>query len=335
MKNKLFLTLYLICIASTANHLRADENDSWWQYMVALIWGKEQESQPQKPQSQPQQQYQKPRPSAPPLDTQASRPTQQTAVQGITNAQLAQVQRDTEEIIDRLFATREQESGTQREIYGIKQATINCINPRTQQCKTLQELRNTTNYYLVECLANILAKKARSLYEQKAATASGRPANNPAFLAQQTEDEIKTHALKAIKLNEQGALAFFVGQELEKRIAAKVMRDYPAPKPVPSAPPAEAPNSVYEIYPHSKAARYEQTIAKIQQGKTHRQDDCCSCFEDFGGAKKRVTLACGHSICPECLYNWLHKQHKNTCPPCRDTIRPDEFPEAYLRQYTR
>lgn len=329
MKNKLFLTLSLVIVASAATNVRADENDSWWQYVVALIWGNEHEIQA--PKQQPQQQYQRPHPSAPPLETQSNRPTAQTNQQGITNAQRAQAQRDAEEIIDRLFATSEHESRAQREIYGIKNATINCINQYNKQCKTLQELRNATNYYLVECLANTVAKNARLLYEQKAAKASGQPAYNPTYLAQQTEDEIKTHALKAIKLNERGALAFFVGQELEKRITAKVMRDYPTPKAVPVAAPASG--EIYEVYVHPKAARYEQSVANIQQGKTHREAECCTCMEDFGGTKKRVTLACGHTICPNCLYNWLHQQHKNTCPVCRDAIRADEFPAAYLNQH--
>ncbi len=331
MKNKLFLTLSLVVVASATTNVRADENDSWWQYVVALIWGNESSlHQGSHGQANPQAQQQKPRPSAPPLDTQSSRPTQ-TNTQGITNAQLAQVQRDTEEIIDRLFATNEQDSRTQREIYAIKEITVRCIRERSQNCKTVQELRNATNYYLPECLANTVAKKARLLYEKKAAETSGQPAYNPAYLAQQTEDEIKSHALKAIKLNERGALAFFVGQELEKRIAAKVMRDYPAPKPAPVVAPAS--DEIYEVYVHPKAARYEQSVANIQQGKVHRQGDCCVCMEDFAGAKKRVTLACGHSICPDCLYSCLYKSNNKKCPMCRDIIASDEFPVAYLNQH--
>lgn len=327
MKNKLILSLSFIAIVTPTTYTCAQ--DSYWERVINYFFGEQDDSLPQSP--TPQTPLHRPQqPSAPPYELPSY--SQQQNQPTITYAERERVKNDAGEIIDRLFATRKQDPKTQREIYTIKTEILTYISASTLNCRNMQELRNATNYYLVEYLALYVAKKARSLYEDKAAKALGQPAYSPSYLAQQIEDEFKANALKAIKHNEPGSLAYYVGQALEQEVAKKVARDYPAQKPAPVVAPNPADN-IYEVYPHSNSERYEQTITKIQQGEVFREAECCVCSDDFGGTLKRVTLACGHSICPNCLYNWLHQQRKSTCPSCRDTIRADEFPEQYLRKY--
>lgn len=332
-KRSLVLSFVFITITTFGTSIQAAD-DSWVKYFVGIFWSSEtSQENAEQPKMQPQQPYQNPKPSAPPLETNnyyhpAPKP------QGISQRDRLEAQQQVDAILDNWFATIDQEHNTKLEIQLIKNKTVRCITERTQHINVLLDYRNALNSYLNECLANILANNARFLYEQKAAKTTNQPLQNPAFLAQQTEDEIKAHALKAIKLNEKGSLSFFVGKALEERIAKKITQDYSRPKP--SAPPAELVNSadnIKEVYVHEKAARYEESMAKIQAGKVHREADCCVCLEDFGGAKKRVTLVCGHSICPECLYTVLHKQQKYLCPVCRSNIQKDEFPAAHLQKH--
>lgn len=336
-KRSLLLTIAFITITTFGTSVHAAD-DSWFKYFVGIFWNSETSNDNvEQPKVQPQQQFQNPKPSAPPLDNNTyynPAPKPAPKPQGISQRDRLEAQQQVDAILDNWFATKDQEHNTKLEIQLIKNKTVRCITERTQHIQVLLDYRNALSYYLNECLANILANNARFLYEQKAAKATNQPLQNPAFLAQQTEDEIKTHALKAIKLNEKGSLSFFVGKALEERIAKKIAQDYARPKP--SAPPAEPINpadNIKEVYVHENAQRYEESIAKIQAGKVHRETDCCVCLEDFGGAKKRVTLVCGHSICPECLYTVLHKQQKYSCPVCRSNIQSDEFPAAYLQKH--
>ena len=43
------------------------------------------------------------------------------------------------------------------------------------------------------------------------------------------------------------------------------------------------------------------------------ESECAICMEDMSG---RVTLKCGHEMCPECFAN--HARVNHTCPFCRD-----------------
>tara|TARA_B100000902_G_scaffold376328_1_gene407301 strand:- start:1234 stop:1773 length:540 start_codon:yes stop_codon:yes gene_type:complete len=44
---------------------------------------------------------------------------------------------------------------------------------------------------------------------------------------------------------------------------------------------------------------------------------CSICMENMCG---RVTLVCGHELCPECFAQ--HARQNNTCPFCRETFAP-------------
>lgn len=339
MNNKRSLVLSVAFIIVTTIFTSAQAADeSWFKYFVGIFFGSEaNQDNAEQPKVQPQQTYQNPKPSAPPLENNthyypASKPAPKP--QGISQKDRLEAQQQVDAIMDNWFATKDQEHNTKLEIQLIKNKTVRCINERTQHIQVLLDYRNAISYYLNECLASILAHNARFLYEQKAAKATNQPVHNPTFLAQQTEDEVKAYALKAINLNEKGSLSFFVGKALEERIAKKIMQDYSRPKP--SAPPAEPidpADNIKEVYVHENAKRYEESIAKIQAGAVHREAECCICLDDFGGAKKRVTLVCGHSICPTCLHTMLHKERKNNCPICRAPIAPDEFPAAYLQKH--
>lgn len=325
---KTLVLIVLICLLSSAHAAHAmDNNNSWFAYFASFIWEPNQTQQTE-PRPQPQ-------PSA---------PYQYQPTSFITDRDREQVRKDTEALIDALFETPKQNKTTQWEIQAIKEKTVSCLKQQARYCTSAQELRLVTTAQFNVCLAEVIATNARLLYEQKAARAKGNSAYNPAYLASQIEADIKAQALKALEQDIRGILILFVGKELEDHIAGKIVRDFPAPKQAaparPSAPAHVKPtpnNEIYEVYVHPEAKRYEESVTKIQQGRTHRASECCACMDDFGGAKKRVTLACGHSICPECLYAWLYQSKKqskkNSCPLCRDVIRTDEFPKQYLMKF--
>lgn len=51
--------------------------------------------------------------------------------------------------------------------------------------------------------------------------------------------------------------------------------------------------------------------------KDEKINECPVCFNSHD---KTVTLKkCNHSFCEDCIKNWL-KNHKNTCPICRDIV---------------
>ncbi len=322
MKKQFILMLSIIVFATP--HVQANDQ-SWFEYFVSLFYETKQDTY-QAPKQQP------PQPSAPPLED-IYYTQKQPAASGISGNQRAQVQRDVEEIIDRLFARSDQDQRTQLEIDVIKEKTVRCVHERTQAARTVHELRQGANYYLTDCLATTVAYNARLLYDQLAKKLTSKAPYNP-HLASSTENEIKNYALKAISNNERGVLAFFVGDALKQRIANKIARDY-APAPKPSAPPLEQliGNDIYEVYMHENAQRYEQTIQKIQQGKVYRADECPICMKDFGGTVKRATLGCGHTVCVTCLYTMLYKSNKKECPLCRDAIHSDEFPSSHLAKH--
>ncbi|MGE0009636.1 MAG: RING finger protein [Candidatus Babeliales bacterium] len=376
MKNKSILMLSL-CVLTFATHNMQARDNSWFEYFVSIFWNTNKDAEQPKLEpslrqgAQPSHkataditggqagQQNMPKPSAPPLEQpqqyNAKAPTAKSA--GITNAEYNTVRYQIESIIDGLFATKEQEHATQLEIQAIKDKTLHCIGERIRNIATLPEFRQAANHYLTEYLTKTIAYNARLLYQQKANKLAVQLVQSQP-LAEHLEKEIKTHALKAINLNEPGVLAFFVGKALDERVAAQIKRDF-APilrqaqderqvnkaskqpqsivqHPKPSAPPAEHHTAmrpeIYEVYVHSNAARYEESIARIQQGKAFRDEpECVMCFEEFGGSRKRVTLVCGHTICPACLQ--LHLQKNDTCPTCAEPIAPDEFPAAYLHKY--
>jgi|TARA_B110000285_G_C14915868_1_gene510177 hypothetical protein len=52
--------------------------------------------------------------------------------------------------------------------------------------------------------------------------------------------------------------------------------------------------------------------------KKKQTNECAICMEDMKG---RVTLQCGHILCPSCFAR--HSRVNNTCPFCRDVFAPE------------
>ena len=67
----------------------------------------------------------------------------------------------------------------------------------------------------------------------------------------------------------------------------------------------------------ARVSRQNKTIQKLSGGKEAELDpeecDCAICMEPMQG---RVTLRCGHEICPNCFAQ--HARQNNTCPFCRE-----------------
>lgn len=55
---------------------------------------------------------------------------------------------------------------------------------------------------------------------------------------------------------------------------------------------------------------------------------CSICMEDMCG---RVTLVCGHEMCPECFAQ--HSRVNNTCPFCREEFAPKPKKQTKMPQY--
>lgn len=64
-------------------------------------------------------------------------------------------------------------------------------------------------------------------------------------------------------------------------------------------------------------------IERRKKGET----ECAICMESMCG---RVTLKCGHEMCPECFAN--HARMNHTCPFCRDEFATKHEPRVSIPQ---
>ena len=101
---------------------------------------------------------------------------------------------------------------------------------------------------------------------------------------------------------------------------------------------------------HKQAVKdvYESTIASLmlklstetarnkelqsRAALSNRDDEptpsCSICMEDMNG---RVTLVCGHELCPDCFAQ--HSRVNNTCPFCREEFAPKPKKQSKLPLY--
>tara|TARA_A100001011_G_scaffold371352_1_gene428593 strand:+ start:2391 stop:2987 length:597 start_codon:yes stop_codon:yes gene_type:complete len=67
----------------------------------------------------------------------------------------------------------------------------------------------------------------------------------------------------------------------------------------------------------TRVLRQNKTIKELSGGKEKELDpedcDCAICMEPMKG---KVTLRCGHEMCPDCFAQ--HARQNNTCPFCRE-----------------
>ena len=94
-------------------------------------------------------------------------------------------------------------------------------------------------------------------------------------------------------------------------------------------------NSIQEIFPQNDRSKdFGQFAPKTVHKKIFHASACSVCQEEFAELKKRVTLRCGHQICPQCLHNWIFtKKRQNqapTCPECRHPILDTDFSADYI-----
>ncbi|MEX0940314.1 MAG: RING finger domain-containing protein [Candidatus Babeliales bacterium] len=166
---------------------------------------------------------------------------------------------------------------------------------------------------------------------------------------QATANLIIKEAQAAIKNKEYGALKDFIGESLEKKVQFKIEKQFgihdsqaasinyqaTSYNPKPSAPPSAGSSyEIYEIYPNLQdLSRNKNFHARRERGQLYRESECCICMESFMKLGKRVTLYCGHSICPTCLFGMMYITEKKNCPLCRDTIKTDEFSVSHLRPH--
>ena len=67
----------------------------------------------------------------------------------------------------------------------------------------------------------------------------------------------------------------------------------------------------------------------VKEGHDKRDDKECSiCMEDMCG---KVTLVCGHVMCPKCFAQ--HSRVNNTCPFCRNEFAPKPKRQCKMPQY--
>lgn len=93
-------------------------------------------------------------------------------------------------------------------------------------------------------------------------------------------------------------------------------------------------SDIYELYPQFITVdRKKEFDARREEGTLHQEDDCPICLEQFSKLGKRVTLYCGHSLCPNDLNAMMYSSNDKHCPICRRDINPREFPQAHLRAH--
>lgn len=186
-----------------------------------------------------------------------------------------------------------------------------------------------------------------------------------------TTTDMLLKAQEAAENSRYASLKDFVGDKLDKQVEFKVeqqfgIHDQQAPtahthyshSPRPSAPPIEsapAPAPSRPLYPDVSSAssdnnnnvaeidpqfvsnvRSQDFAVRKEYNKLYRHEDCCICLDTFQKIGKRVTLFCGHAICPTCLFGHLHITKNNLCPLCQNKealIIKDEFSVNYLGGY--
>ncbi len=150
---------------------------------------------------------------------------------------------------------------------------------------------------------------------------------------------------KQLENNIESSRAHYFNQRPQSQPAQRPAATFtPAPQPqTPSLYPdigqvqAELdPNNVQEIFPRNDTSKnLEEFKNKTRDKKIYPLDNCAySCFEKFSDLKKRVTLRCGHQMCPQCLYNWIFTKNRQkqtpTCPECRHPIEEKDFNADYV-----
>ncbi len=93
-------------------------------------------------------------------------------------------------------------------------------------------------------------------------------------------------------------------------------------------------SEIVELYPQTQSS-LDEYHAKLERVKQYREDTCCVMGEEFGKGVKRVNLLCGHTICVNCLYQWMNSERPNahTCPICRASIKNADFPSSFLEKH--
>lgn len=97
----------------------------------------------------------------------------------------------------------------------------------------------------------------------------------------------------------------------------------------------------FDVSTSAGLARNNAYFDRISNNKMFRDTQCQICLESFETLGERITLVCGHSICPECLYQLLYVANANRaakCPTCgnahsAEAINKKEFPAAYLKKH--
>ena len=77
-------------------------------------------------------------------------------------------------------------------------------------------------------------------------------------------------------------------------------------------------------------ARNKQLQSSVALGNYDNEDtpSCSICMDDMCG---RVTLMCGHEMCPECFAQ--HSRVNNTCPFCREEFAPKPKKQSSMPLY--
>ena len=71
-----------------------------------------------------------------------------------------------------------------------------------------------------------------------------------------------------------------------------------------------------------------QSAVRLSNCDNEASPSCSICMEDMCG---RVTLICGHEMCPECFAQ--HSRVNNTCPFCRDEFAPKPKQQSKMPIY--
>ncbi len=283
----------------------------------------------------------------------------------------SRLEQEISDYIDRLLATSSQPHHIKQKIQEKKSAFIRRTVPKIENMDHLTDIEKVLNAqqeahaWLLQSGTDQIDESARKYIKRMH---TNPPINRELLrrvsdfqVLKETNDEMLRKLQKAAEDSRYGALKDFVGDQLDKQIQFKVeqkfgIHDRQAPSnyrestpsyypsyPQPSAPPASettrptppaSSNEIFEIYPDFKSdERNKDWHRKREQGKLYRENDCSVCLESFHDLGKRVTLFCGHSICPSCLFSWLYESYRNSCPICRDKIEQDEFSKNYLRPY--
>jgi hypothetical protein len=256
------------------------------------------------------------------------------------------IKHSIENMIDTALGTKAQPLKIKREIFVQREViTRNVIKElKRENVKNPSIAMQKARELTMSALVLHVGEKAAEYAQEVLRKTKIKPSHNPEIIVEDIKRHFIDEADTAINYKKDNycSLCTLYGRPLKSAVEA-TLAAYLKPNiyqpPTPSAPPLEKPakphkpkteDDIYEIYPEGKA---EEIRLLKERDKLHREASCCICVENFIELGKRVTLLCGHSICPTCLFGQLYLFELKQCPMCRESIDSKLFSVAYLKRY--